>query len=113
MDGLASVLRQSQQMQANGLSVKNGTRSDIAVPCITNRSKNRREGEVTVLNILQDAKPSRTQKNRLEQIGEGEAPAELWLSWLRRSVALPSAELVGLVVGLVGATHPLRHCFCP
>jgi len=41
------------------------------------------EGDATALNILQDFEPSRTQR-------EGEAPAELWLFWLRRSVALPT-----------------------
>ncbi len=44
------------------------------------------EANPTALNILQDFEPSRTQ-------GEGEAPAELWLFWLRRSVALPIVAL--------------------
>jgi len=42
----------------------------------------------TALDILQDLEPSRTQR-------EGEAPAELWLFWLRRSVALPTNDLIG------------------
>ena len=44
----------------------------------------------TALNMFQITEPSRTQT-------EGEAPAELGLLWLRRSVALPTNELIGLI----------------
>jgi hypothetical protein len=45
----------------------------------------------TALNIFQNTEPSGTQRL-------GEAPAELALLRLRRSVALPSNELIGLIM---------------
>jgi hypothetical protein len=48
------------------------------------------EADATALNMFQVTEPSRTQR-------KGEAPAELALLWLRRSVALPTNEWIGLI----------------
>jgi hypothetical protein len=65
-------------------------RHALARPCGMERiwlHDNRSYGRVRItdLNILQDAEASGPQR-------EGEAPAELWLVRLRRSVALPASE---------------------
>jgi len=53
------------------------------------------EVRVTALNIFQNTEPSRTQR-------EGEAPAELALHRLRRSVALPFGDLPLVALPLPG-----------
>jgi hypothetical protein len=64
--------------------------------CIVNAGLVKAVGECVAgadpnaLNVFQITEPSRTQR-------EGEAPAELAVLRLRRSVALPTDELIGLI----------------